>query len=441
MNRTWFLACMTLCLVTSALSAQQASQPQSTPGRNGRRPMGGGGRGDMVAWFLQDATDNVGLAEDQKKLLQESLNKLRQEAIEQFRSNPPDRSMWQTMRALRQQQEQAAVAGDETKVEEIQKQLDSQDPAAMFRQMRSRAMGEVEKVLTADQQEAFDQWRAVRESNLPPPLANDPEALKTAISGIQTLTTAQRSMLQAVYVRYSERVASVSQDDTVERNRLRNQMALDLQGVLKPGQQVLMMSNFRQQMRQRFQAGRASQPAGQPAPTETSSTAAVAQAPTAVSPQPPAISPVAIPTDTDAWTAYVRNFETANDLDEPSRQTADNILHELRTRRDAYMSSHRTDLAEVDRKAKAAASQVERAAAEQDRKTIQKPVEDMFQELKDRLEPLAPVRAAATTQASQPAAPSRTAVASQAATANHPAGESNPRASQSRRSRHAQTNR
>ncbi len=360
----------------------------------------------MQRWFIRDLEENVPLTGQQQKQLQEITTKLHQEAMEQFRNNRPSRETWQAMRQLRQEQQQAAEAGDEAKVQEIQKQLEDSGPAGMFRQMRSHAMDEVGKILTADQEEAFRQWRALRESNLPPPLASDPEALKNSIKDISTLTDLQRDSLEAAFGRYSDRIDGVPTDDVVDRNKLRNELISRVQNILKPSQRVLMTTTFRRQMMQRFQAGRqrnrqnssASQPGSPEAAstgsgagsdtTATSSTVEQSADEQTASQTPPAAT--VDPLNVDEWVTYVRTFVDQNSLDEMATETAFGILQELRTRRDIYLSSHRQDAAEFDRKAKLAESPEQLALIEQDRKALQQPVADMFQELKDRLDTLLP---------------------------------------------------
>lgn len=421
MIRNLILSAICLCLFAATAPAQDAAPSQPTPPRGNRPPGGPQGRGDMVAWFLRDAEENVSLSGQQTKQLQESLNKLRDEAMSQFRNNPPNPEMWQTMRALRQQQEQAATAGDDAKVREIQNQMDSTGPGGMFRQMRARAMDEVSKVVTTDQQEAFEQWRAIRESDIPPPLIDNPDGLKNALKAIPTLTDIQKNSLEAAFQRYDTQRAAPGADEPLERNKIRNDLISTVQRTLKPGQQILMMSSFRQQMRQQFQARNASQPGQQDGANGNPRGSAVlpgAQA-TASQQSGATAAPPAQPNplDTDEWSAYVRTFVSRHNLDDLQRDTAYDILQELRTRRDIYLSSHRRDMQDLDKKAKTADPQ-QRSAIEEDRKALQQPIAEMFQELKDRLDTLAPEttassQASTTSQpaASRPAATSRPTVA------------------------------
>jgi hypothetical protein len=106
----------------------------------------------------------------------------------------------------------------------------------------------------------------------------------------------------------------------------------------------------------------------------------------------------------DPWTAYVHVFVLRHALDTAQRQTAYAILKELQQRATGYMLAHQADLRELDRRS-LQASLEERSAAQRDRQTLMQPIDLMFQELKDRLEPL-------PTTANRPTVPSRPAGAS-----------------------------
>jgi hypothetical protein len=108
----------------------------------------------------------------------------------------------------------------------------------------------------------------------------------------------------------------------------------------------------------------------------------------------------------DPWTAYVQAFVLRHALDAAQRQTAYAILNELQQRATGYMLAHRPDLQELDRRV-SQASVEDRSAAQRDRDAMMRPVDLMFQELKDRLEPLPTT--AQRTAASQPTVTTRTA--------------------------------
>ncbi len=395
MRNNLLLTWLSVCLLAPAVLSQEATpqQPQPPPGDQAQtQPNRVGPGGGMVTWFLRDLDRNVKLTDDQKARMQEVLDKLRQEAVDQFRNNPPDPQARETFRALRQQLQEAAAAGQDDKVAEIQKQLDGRNGGNMFRQMRTRAMDEVEKVLDPGQKRAFQEWRSLRESPIPGPLLANPDALKTTLQAIPTLTDVQKNALDAAVQRYQRLVDAIGQDDPVVLNALRNRMASQIQEVLKPGQQVLMASAWGQQMRAR----NATQPAGRRGgapPWATSSAPAAISSRQEIDPQ-----------NVDAWTTYVQTFVANYRLETGQSEASYRILNELQRRAAEFTSSHSMDLAYLDQQSQEAASPDDRAAIDRDRKAVLQPIAGMFQELKDRLD-LLPTDA-------QRAADSRPALAS-----------------------------
>ncbi len=106
----------------------------------------------------------------------------------------------------------------------------------------------------------------------------------------------------------------------------------------------------------------------------------------------------------DPWTAYVQQFVQHHRLDPGQRQTAWSILDELRRRAADFRLLHRMDLQELDRRL-AEASPDERGRIEGERRALLQPIEQMFQELRDRLAALPTLEQRAAS--SQPAAAAR----------------------------------
>jgi hypothetical protein len=347
----------------------------------------------MATWFIRDLDRNVKLTDEQKAQLADLLEKMRQEAIDQFRSNPPSAQARQTYRALRQQLQEAAAAGQDERVEEIQRQLDGMAGASVFRQMRTRSLEEVAKILNPDQKRAFEEWRSLQQSPLPAFLLADPDTLESTIDSIPTLSDAQKNAVDAAVQRYRRQVDVLGSEDPVTLNSVRNRLACEIQQILRPGQQVLLTSGWRQQMRAR----NATRPAGRRGGYM----------------QRRGVPPVGEsglpgrqeidPQDVDAWTAYVQTFIARYSLDAGQQATSYSILKELRARAAEYMSSHSTDLEYLNQQSLQAASPQERVSIDQDRKALAQPVADLFQELKDRLELLlTAVQRAAASRPSMP---------------------------------------
>ncbi len=93
----------------------------------------------------------------------------------------------------------------------------------------------------------------------------------------------------------------------------------------------------------------------------------------------PAVS-MSAPTDepNDAWGRYVEHFIATYELDAPQQSQALSILKELRGRAREYRSSHKAEY-------EAASSSVDKKKRQQQIQTLDAPVDEMFQELKDRL--------------------------------------------------------
>jgi hypothetical protein len=80
----------------------------------------------------------------------------------------------------------------------------------------------------------------------------------------------------------------------------------------------------------------------------------------------------------DDWTRYVQQFITANDLNDMQQKLAWSILKELKARAREYQISHRSEYEELGQ-------MQDKAQQSQTLLTLNKPLRDMFDELKGRL--------------------------------------------------------
>jgi hypothetical protein len=392
-------------LCVPAAVAQQAGQSAPADGGPANSQGGGnqGGAAGLVNWFLGDMDQNVGLTDAQKEQLRASLDPLSREAIDRFRSSQPTPPDPGPFRAFREQLQQAAAAGDDARVRQFQEQAQSTGPGAVFREMRDRAMDEVRKVLTPDQQEAYRHWRAVWGTNLPRPTAADTNAFKDAALKVSTLSDVQRSELEAAFQRYDEKAAGQQAASPVQQNMERNRLTVEVQRILRPAQQVLVGDALLRQMIQRSWAAGGKQPAGGGGRTGGGGRP---NGPSDAGPGHHAGGSAA-PIAADAWTIYVQRFVTAHELDDAQQTSAYNILHELKKRVGEYWTAHKMDLDDLGLLASLATTPEEQAAIDSQRKIIDQPIDEMFQELKDRLARLLPAEqqaAAGRAAGSQPAA-------------------------------------
>ncbi len=92
------------------------------------------------------------------------------------------------------------------------------------------------------------------------------------------------------------------------------------------------------------------------------------------------------PTSDDAWSAYVRQFITRYGLDESQKSTAYAILKDMQERAQAYRSSRSDQIAQAEKRVKEATSAEERNDAQTELRDVLKGMEDLFEELKTRLQ-------------------------------------------------------
>jgi len=89
----------------------------------------------------------------------------------------------------------------------------------------------------------------------------------------------------------------------------------------------------------------------------------------------------------DRWQAYVDQFILRYQLDENQAESARSILAEIRTRAQKHLDSVTEQLTAINQRMNGATKDT-RVALNQQRKKLQKPVDDLFDELQRRLEAL-----------------------------------------------------
>jgi Spy/CpxP family protein refolding chaperone len=235
----WGLAGV-LALASYAL-AQQASPPAqegARPQRQRRGPGGPGGPGGQRGMFgLANLPDSLKLTDEQKAKVTEIQRNVFREMRGQ--GGPPNREDFQKMRDLRRQLQEAAQAGDDVKVQQLQTELDGLSFSQNRKQMQEAMDKQIAEILTSQQRRQFEQWKRLRDSGLPPQLISNPQALKDAALKIQSLSDMQKNSIEAAYDRYDRGSAHA---DEATKATLADQFASEVLLTLKPAQKVLLTS-------------------------------------------------------------------------------------------------------------------------------------------------------------------------------------------------------
>jgi len=92
--------------------------------------------------------------------------------------------------------------------------------------------------------------------------------------------------------------------------------------------------------------------------------------------------------DESAWARYVREFIERYSLDEAQQVTARSVLAELEGRAKEYREAHADELARIEQKLREAEDAAARAEAAHQREELLRPIADLFEELKQRLDRL-----------------------------------------------------
>lgn len=226
MKRLMVLAVLGLGLVASTVWAQEQSADQAQ--RRGQRGMRGVGNVEQA----------VTLTAEQK----EKVTALREKLTEQMRTQmgQPDQSAMDKMRELRQQLTEAAKAGDDAKVEKLQKELNETGTMAERRKLVAGYYDQVEKILTPEQKKPFEAWRKLQDSGVPASLLASPEELKTALKKVE-LSDAQQKKIDAAFARYEKPGTSLPADKAEAHKQAKTQeLAAEVVATLKPSQKVLL---------------------------------------------------------------------------------------------------------------------------------------------------------------------------------------------------------
>lgn len=240
-----------LALATSAL-AQEASPPaQGDPGaangQNGNRPprqrRGPGGQGAQGGprgmMGMNALPDSLKLTDEQKAKVAEIRQNAMQEMRQQQGGTPPSREDMQKMMENRRQLQEAAKAGDDAKVAQLQAEMDSSPFSQNRKQMQEKIDSQIAQILTTEQRRQFDQWKRLRDSGLPAQLIEKPEDLKTAALKIETLSGVQKNAIEAAYERYDR---GATHADEATKATLADQFANEVVQTLKPSQKALLAS-------------------------------------------------------------------------------------------------------------------------------------------------------------------------------------------------------
>lgn len=249
MKRRVSWALMALLVVAGTTLAQEASQPgapqDQQPGAPGQRRVRPGGMGGGMS---RDFMRYLNLTPEQQTKVQEIQQQAREEQRQQRQQaggnqrSPQDRQKMQEMHA---QLNEAAKAGDDAKVEQLQAEMRSSGMGAQFQQQQAKMFDQIEQILTPEQRVTFKQWRTVNEAGLPSSLVSDPEALQKAVLKIDTLSDLQKNQIEALFVRFKREAGSPSATPE-SKQALQLKLACDVVKELKPSQKVLLSAANRQ---------------------------------------------------------------------------------------------------------------------------------------------------------------------------------------------------
>jgi Spy/CpxP family protein refolding chaperone len=224
MNRLTVLVSMGLGLLAATAWAQ-APGAATAPAR-ARAGMRG----------IPDVEQAVTLSDEQKAKVAQLQEQLRTKLREAMGER--DEAAFEKMRELRQQLLEAARAGDDAKVEAVQKELDAIPMTAQRRKLVAEYYDEVAKLLTPEQKEPFEAWRKLQDSGLPANLLADPEALKAAIAKLE-MPEAQKKEIDAAFAQCEAKVKELPAEDAAAKRAAQQALATQIVGLLKPSQKVL----------------------------------------------------------------------------------------------------------------------------------------------------------------------------------------------------------
>jgi len=232
MNRLTVLVLMGLGLLVATAWAQEQDRARA---RRGLRGVG-------------DVEQAVALTQEQKQKVGELQEKLRTEMREQWSGRRPDEAEREKWRQLRQQVLEAAKAGDDAKVEALQKERNETDRMAQRRKLVSNYYDEVAKILTPDQKKPFEVWRKLQDSGVPANLLSDPKALKAALETVK-LSDEQKKQIDAAFLQHETQTKALKAEDAAAKRAADQTLATAVAGQLKPSQKVLLTEAEREKRR------------------------------------------------------------------------------------------------------------------------------------------------------------------------------------------------
>jgi len=232
MNRLSMLVLMAGGLLTTTVLAQEQGAARA---RRGLRGVG-------------DVEQAVTLTQQQKEKVGELQEKLRTEMREQWSGRQRDEGAREKWRQQRQQVLEAAKAGDDAKVDALQKELNETDRMAQRRKLVSNYYDEVAKLLTPDQKKPFEVWRKLQDSGVPANLLSDPKALKAALTTVK-LSEDQKKQIDAAFLKHETQTKALKAEDAAAKRAADQALATAVAGQLKPSQKVLLTEAERQKRR------------------------------------------------------------------------------------------------------------------------------------------------------------------------------------------------
>ena len=202
-------------LISATASAQDRAQT-----RRGWRGVG-------------DVSQAVALTQEQKQKVGELEEKLSTKLREQMGELRRDESTRETWRQVRQQILESAEAGDDAKVEALQKKQNETGWTALRRKLAIEHYDAVAKLLTSDQKKPFAVWRKLQDSGVPANLLAQPEALKAALTAAK-LSDAQKKKIDAAFAQYEAQVKAIKPGAESAKRDASQALATTVVGQLKP---------------------------------------------------------------------------------------------------------------------------------------------------------------------------------------------------------------
>jgi hypothetical protein len=238
MNRLGVLMLMGVGFVASTALAQERGAART---RRGWRGVG-------------DVEQAVTLTKEQKQKVDELQEKLRTQMREQWSARRRDEGARERWRQQRQQQLEAAKAGDDVTVEALEKERNETNNMVQRRKLVSNYYDEVAKILTPDQKKLFEVWRKLQDSGVPSNLLSAPKALKDALKTVK-LSEAQKKNIDAAFSQHEKQIKALKAEDIQGKRTADQALAMAVATQLKPSQKVLLAEAEREKRRRSREGG------------------------------------------------------------------------------------------------------------------------------------------------------------------------------------------